>query len=257
MSGSGASGFGLTDNIGNFLEDGSGVTVSLATPPVGSTLDFISRMRRVLPAGWFPDTAPVLTALLTGGATAMSWLYSQVQYCALQTRIATATTFWLDIISQDFYGNEYPRQAGETDASFRARIQADFLPTRGTRPALLSELTAELGTAPQIIYAWNPGDVGAYNVGTSAYGTPGYNNGGATGVYGSLALNAQTFVYAPLPSNGATAAELYGAALYEIPAGAECWINTTPNPVLPNPPTEAPPFVWDVSSWDGGTAWEN
>lgn len=216
---------------------------------VGDVPDFIARMRRVLPAQWFPDNAPVLTALLTGAATAASWVFSQIQYLILQTRIATATGFWLDIISLDFFGTMYPRISGETDDTFRARLQSDFFPLLGTRQGLVIRLTGLLGTAPSIKYAWHPGDVGAWNYGSLGYGA-------GTGCYGSLKLNAQTFIYAPLPS-GVTTASLYGSVANTIPCGTIGWVETSPNPTPPlepdYPPGPTAPayFELDESLLDG------
>jgi hypothetical protein len=55
----------------------------------GDTSDITARLKGALPARWFGDTAPIRDALLTGWATAHSFLYSLYLYAKLQTRILT------------------------------------------------------------------------------------------------------------------------------------------------------------------------
>ena len=71
----------------------------------GDQQDMMARLRTVLPTRWFPDSAPVLDGLLSGLASGWSWAYQQLQYVKAQTRIATATDVWLDIIANDYFGN--------------------------------------------------------------------------------------------------------------------------------------------------------
>jgi hypothetical protein len=72
----------------------------------GDQQDMLSRLRTVLPMRWFPDDAPILTGLLSGLASAWSWAHDLLQCVTAQTRIATATDIWLDIIAQDYFGNQ-------------------------------------------------------------------------------------------------------------------------------------------------------
>ena len=71
----------------------------------GDQQDMMARLRTVLPTRWFPDSAPVLDGLLSGLASGWSWAYQQLQYVKAQTRIATATDVWLDIIANDYFGS--------------------------------------------------------------------------------------------------------------------------------------------------------
>ena len=102
----------------------------------GDQQDILARLRNVLPARWFPESAPVLDALLNGLASSWSWAHDQLQYVKAQTRIATATDIWLDIIAQDFFGDRLIRRTGQSDAAFRSRIRRELFRERGTRGAM-------------------------------------------------------------------------------------------------------------------------
>ena len=67
---------------------------------------------------------------LSGPAWALSQIYALIQYAVLQTRIATATDGFLDLISYDFFGGNLPRRSQEKDNPFRARILATLLRPR-------------------------------------------------------------------------------------------------------------------------------
>ena len=92
----------------------------------GDTNDILARLRKVLPP-WFPDTAPVLSALLTGFATVAAGYYTMIAFARLQMRIATATAPYLDLIAYDFFGRRIKRGVNQSDASFRLTITKDCL----------------------------------------------------------------------------------------------------------------------------------
>ncbi len=150
----------------------------------------IARLASLLPLRWFPDTTAVLPALLAGLADGWAWLYAMLQYARQQTRIATATDTFLDLVSQDCFGQALPRRFGESDASFRARIQRALLPPRATRPALVGVLRDLTGRTPVVFEPARPADTGAYGIAL------GY---GVAGGWGSLALPYQSFVTAFRP----------------------------------------------------------
>lgn len=169
----------------------------------GDQNDFVGRLRMTLPVHWFPDAAPVLAAVLNGIANAAVFVYGLIQYARLQTRIRTATDGWLDLISGDFFGLNFPRRAGESDASFRARILLELFRPRATRGAVIRVVQDLTGRTPLVFEPARPADTGVY--GTLANGlagclsTLGY---GLAGGYGSLLLPYQAFVTAfpPLSS---------------------------------------------------------
>jgi hypothetical protein len=159
----------------------------------GDQADCLNRLKSLLPQGWFPDSTPVLDALLSGFAWALSLVYSLIQYAQLQTRIATATDGFLDLISFDFFGNNLTRNQQELDAAFRTRILATLLRPKATRPGMIAVLTALTGRAPIIFEPARPLDTGAYGASICGYGV--------AGGYGSLQLRAQAFIVAFRPSS--------------------------------------------------------
>jgi len=214
----------------------------------GDQDDIVARLKAVLPNGWFQAPTPFVDAVLSGFATVLSTCYSLIQYAKLQTRIATATDGFLDLVSFDYLGSALPRTAGETDASFRSRILATLLREKATRNGMIKALQALTLRTPDIIEPARPADTGAYGVSTSGYGVAGY--------YGSLLMPYQCFINAyrkvssgiPLvagygistagygvPSRGSycdlsevigavTDAEIYATVAATKAAGTECWV---------------------------------
>src|SRR5437762_14161302 len=105
---------------------------------LGDRDDMLARMRAVLPARWFGDTAPVLDGALGGLAEMWSLVHGFLQRAVLQTRLATADGRFLDMIAGDFFGWRFRRRAVETDDQYRARIAAELLRERGTRRAVIA-----------------------------------------------------------------------------------------------------------------------
>jgi len=174
----------------------------------GDQSDMLARIKAVLPIRWFADTTPLLDGLLSGLAWAWSWVYSLLVYVQAQTRIATATDVWLDIIASDFFGNRLQRRAGQNDDAFRLLIQGNLLREHGTRRSIVSAVQDLTGRAPKIFEPMRTTDTGGYAVGGLGYG--------AAGGWGSMALPFQCFVTAYRPSgSGIALVSGWGA-----PAGA-------------------------------------
>jgi hypothetical protein len=189
--------------------------ISLA--PVGSQDDFVTRLASVLPARWFSDNSPVLTSVLCGLASAWASLYALLQFVIVESRLATATGVFLDMVSADYFGVALPR-AGLGDASFRLAIMRRLLRQGGTRAGMASELAALTGTMPTLFEGWRPADTGGLNGGTIAIGY------GAAGLWGSLAA-MQVFIRTP--SGGASSSDITATAHDMAPAGAGVWIAIT------------------------------
>ena len=169
----------------------------------GDQQDMLARLRTVLPTRWFPDSAPVLDGLLSGLASAWCWAHQQLQYVKAQTRIATATDVWLDIIANDYFGNRLARRAGQSDGAFRSRIQRELFRERGTRGAIVAVLHDLTGRAPLVFEPARSTDTGGYGSLSGAGGGVGY---GRAGGWGSLTLPFQCFItaYRPVGSGIAT-----------------------------------------------------
>src|SRR5690242_14267395 len=128
----------------------------------GDANDMLARIKALLPTRWFNENSPVLNAVLSGLAYGLSLIYSLVTYAQLQTRIATATDAFLDLISFDFFGSSLPRRKQEADAPFRVRIIATLLRAKGTRPGMIAALETLTGRTPIIFEPARPADTGAY-----------------------------------------------------------------------------------------------
>ena len=163
----------------------------------GDQDDMQARLLAALPQGWFADEAPVLSGLLTGLANGWSWLFNLLAYARQQSRIATATDGWLDLIARDYGGPALARQGGETDTAFSARITQTLQRLRGTRAALIAAVTNLTGRAPKVFEPAYPPDTG----GLSSIGL-GWNT---TGGWGNLDLPYQCFVTAYRPAGGGIA----------------------------------------------------
>src|SRR5580698_332655 len=114
----------------------------------GSQQDVVRRIKAVLPNGWFQGDTPILDGVMNGIGWALAQAYSLISYARLQTRIATATDGFLDLISFDFFGSMYPRNPQESDSAFRSRIQAELFLERGTRHGLIRALQILTGRTP-------------------------------------------------------------------------------------------------------------
>lgn len=159
---------------------------------IGDQSDITSRLQQLIPNGWFTNgLVPLRDALLTGAANALAFVYSLLDYVRQQTRIATASDGFLDMIAADFFGAALVRRAGQTDASFRAAISAAMFRERGTRNAIIKVLEQITGRTPIVFEPMRPADTGGYGGPTIGYGV--------AGGYGSMLLPMQTFVTAYRP----------------------------------------------------------
>lgn len=159
---------------------------------IGDQSDISTRLRQLIPGGWFQQgLVPIRDALLQGASSALSFAYSLLAYVRNQTRIATATDGFLDMIAGDFFGSTLLRATNQTDESFRARIIVNIFRERGTRNSVATLLTQLTGRAPVIFEPARPADTGGYGVGPIGYGV--------AGGYGSLLLPMQSFVTAYRP----------------------------------------------------------
>lgn len=173
----------------------------------GDADDIFARLKSYLPPWFGAAPTPVLDSLLGGIAWALAGLYGFYLYAKAQTRIRTATGFWLDLIAYDFFRTSIRRKAGQTDASFRAYIVANLLRPRATRPSMEKLLLDLTGQAPIIFEPSRPFDTGAFRA-------PGSRGFFRQGRYGSLAVPYTCFItaYRPLAEGGLAGAGFFRAA---------------------------------------------
>ena len=157
----------------------------------GSSSDILSRIRKLIPRGWFQWAASYRDAILGGLSDSASWSFLLIGYARAQTRLATAYGIWLDILCYDFLDRFLARN-GATDDAFRALIKATILQERVTRKGMLAAVTTITGIAPWIFEPWNTSDTGAYSGARAKYGSFGYGVG--QGGYGNMGLPCQAFM---------------------------------------------------------------
>lgn len=158
----------------------------------GDAQDMQARIRRLLPSRWFADSSPVLDAVLSGGASMLSFLYAGVAYVSRQTRLLTATESGLDAFAFDYLGSRIARRAGESDDLFRIRVKREILRHKVTRQSLSDNLFELTGHRPRIFEPALTTDTSGWNRAPLAF-----NNG--TGRWGSRRLPYQAFVTAYRP----------------------------------------------------------
>lgn len=166
----------------------------------GDQADFVGRLVRKMPSGWFPNNSaqtPNLTTILSGPAWTLAWLYNLISYTGDQMRLGTETDVWLDMFALDYFGESLRRKVNETDTTYRARIKANLFAPKNTVAAVALALYNLTGTEPKIIEPANPQDTGGYGTGEATVWTGlAYNTVGA---YGSLQLPFQAFVTVQRP----------------------------------------------------------
>jgi len=215
----------------------------------GDSNDIRDRVRKLLPRRWFAWGATNRDAVLGGLSDGAAWCYQLISYARLQSRIATVTGVFLDLIGWDFFGGRFVRRSGETDSSWRPRILKEIVRPRQTRAAISTMVSDLTGTTPKIIELWNPQDCGGYGVaimggygtGPGCYGSLQYPNqflvtvhqaptqglpnvegyGGYAGGYGvgPIEYASLAFVTGPI-----TFAEIYARIAQTIAAGTTAWV---------------------------------
>ncbi len=151
----------------------------------GDQDDMLRRLKAVLPLRWFGDITPVLDALLGGLAAGWCWVFGLLSFCIAQTRIATATGLWLDLVARDLFGDRLKRRVGQSDAALRARIGQELFRERGTRGAVVALLTDLTGRIPIVFEPARTNDTGGWGA------AMGY---GLAGGWGNLSLPFQCFI---------------------------------------------------------------
>lgn len=196
----------------------------------GDQADIVNRQSSAFPAGWFQGLTPIRDGILNGSAAIGAWLYSLWVYIKLQTRIATASDGWLDIISWDFFGPTMPRNTNETDAAFSRRLRFNILPIRATRQGMINVLTFMTGYAPQISEGFRPIDTGAWSLlgGWSLLGSWGVPVGSAAAAYQAFI----TIIMKPqgIPSRSAWGSGFGGYSRPGIGSGGLVWSALTDMP---------------------------
>ena len=180
---------------------------------VGDQNDILGRLQRLIPNGWFSvGAAAIRDATLAGAANAFAFIFSLLAYVRLQTRIATATDGFLDLISFDFFGGKLPRGSGQTDGSFRNQITVFLFRQRNTREAVILVIEQLLGIPPTlIIEPQRASDCFCWDTPV----TQGYDT---AGVWGDSGMPLEIFVTITIPGGLSIAPPFISG--YDMPFGA-------------------------------------
>jgi len=179
----------------------------------GDSNDILNRVKMLIPHRWFAWGAPLRDAILGGLSDSMAWCYSWIIYTKQQSRIATSTGPFLDLISYDFLGRHLFRK-GQTDDQYRARILAVILQERVTRAGMVKAINWLTGGNPKIFEPWNTNDAGAWTgPGPSTYtfkapnfawsntaGSPGVGGWGSTDLPEQAFMTVTRLIYSGIPN---------------------------------------------------------
>jgi hypothetical protein len=193
----------------------------------GDQTDIIGRLQRWLPTRWFPtDIGTRVYATLAGFASPLSAIYSQIAYVRNQTRLGTVTDGFADLASYDYLGDRLPRLAGESDATYVARIKANIFLKANTPTAVEAAIEAVTGYPARVIEPWNPSNNARY--GSAFYG---FNRKSCPGQYSDGNQRYKGLIVCSLPATGAALPRRgYGGVFYtsssSIAAGAGAFYST-------------------------------
>lgn len=156
----------------------------------GDSNDILNRIRAAISKGWFQYVAPARDALLGGLASGLAFVYSLLSYIQNQTRIASASDFFLDLAAFDFFGLRIQRRPGQPDSTFSPQIRKEVLRTRVTRPGIIRAVNDLTQTAVSMFEPENPQDSGGWGTYLFAFD--------ASGGWGAQ-LSYTTFITAVQP----------------------------------------------------------
>lgn len=176
------------------------------------SVSILARLKSLLPARWFNDRAPVITAVLGGIADSLSGSFAFISYAEKQARLATMGEFWLDLFALDYFGLRFGRRNSQADDSFRVSLYKEIFRVRATREGMRVALLDLTGVSPIIFEPANPRDTGAYGSPTIGWSV--------AGRYGSNEQPAEIYIDVqrplgqgvPLISGYGSAASGYGAS---------------------------------------------
>ncbi|UGY23707.1 hypothetical protein HU675_0038140 [Bradyrhizobium septentrionale] len=129
---------------------------------IGDSDNILERVRRLLPRRWWQWGAPLRDTILGGLSDLAAWCFDWTTYARKQTRLATATGIWLDVLCYDFLQRHLTRGSA-SDEVFRKLIDATIFTERVTRSGMSNAVATLTGSAPWIFEPWNTGDTGAYS----------------------------------------------------------------------------------------------
>lgn len=200
----------------------------------GSVDDFASRLRSLLPVGWFPaapqdleeETAPVLVAVLRGFSAVLAGIWTLLDECQQQTRLITMSGPFLDMLAADYFGPAgLTRRTSELDRDYRTRIVSSLVAQKNTRESVFNALLSITGVAPTILEPLNAADCHALASLAAPAGGGGYGYGSAGLRYGSR-HGGQFFVETAL-GHAADAHVIYQTIEKTAASGITGWVKVS------------------------------
>lgn len=180
--------------------------------------DFLARLKALLPASWFADEANVLGGYLSGFANLGAAVWGWLEYALAQTRIATASGRFLDLIAWDFFGARFRRRASQADDVFRKAIVAEILRPRTTRQGMEIALENLTGAKPIIFEPADPRDAAVYGSSGFAWSVKGR--------WGSLAHPFECFIDVQRPlGQGIRGISGYGSTADGYGTGRKAYVS--------------------------------
>jgi len=133
-----------------------------------NTEDLTERAVGLTPKPWTSDEAKlpggIWYSVIKSAFGAVDYeLLQQLVFLVNLCRISTATDVGLDIISEDFFGDNLPRLPGEDDEAFRQRIKDNLLKPKVTRQAISDAIEEATGYKPRMIEPFLPDDTCAWD----------------------------------------------------------------------------------------------
>ncbi len=203
----------------------------------GDTIWFQQRLKRGFPHPWGAQTTNflqiqnVLTdpnvlanasanldALLLCAGYELSTAYGQIEGVEPQIYLQTATGVNLDLIAEDYFGDLIQRQPGQSDASFRAEIEASFFNIGPTYNDIYGTLTKLVGPNSRILQQLPQQQ--AWNVSNWGWNSP-------TAIWCASSQTAQVLAQMPPQPNAAQQYVVNSAMALTRPAGVRIWGQTS------------------------------
>lgn len=197
--------------------------VSVITPE-----DWAQRLITLFPYPWLSDQARavggIAYAIFYAMGTELNFLSQQLYYAWTACRLDTAVDGALDLFSQDFFGNNLPREPGESNDAFRLRIKALLFQPQVTRQAIINAIQLAFpGTIVRAIEPWNPGDTGYFGADAPHIGCYyDYDSANVPSLWGDPAARCEGFLEIQLAPAKELAFSLWGydfAAAYDAQTG--------------------------------------
>jgi hypothetical protein len=198
--------------------------VNIITPE-----EWAQRLIFLFPYPWLADNARTIGgiayAVFLSIGTELNYISQQMYYAWTACRLQTATNGALDLFAMDYFGNNLPRQPGESDDAYRIRIQALLLQPQVTREAIVNAIEFSFpGAIVRAIEPWNPSDTGYFSDQTSGYKGSyyDYDSPEIPGLWGNFQARYQGYLEIQLPAGTPLSYNLWGydfGAAYDSQTG--------------------------------------